>query len=182
MSRDPVDRWLDAMEFEMFRLSPKYDVFSTEFLESRIKQLESMPVTKGANIDLQEKIHQLKCLKQDLRSLRAQFVLAGKLQQLKDQAREGIYRPHELYEVWNAIDTSNAKGRMEQRERQRQHLASLRQLWPNADDAKKRQMLKLFAIYSRRRLMIGTQNILYAVPFTVARWGVRFIKGRSRFF
>ena len=170
------------MQFEMFRLSPKYDYFSSEFLESRIKQLESTPVTKGAKIDLQEKIHQLTCLRQDLRSFRALVVLTGKLQQLKDQAREGIYRPHELHEVWTAIDTSNAKKRMEQRERQRQHFASLRRLWQNADDAKKRQMLKMSAIYSRRRLMIETRNILYAVPYTVARWVTRFIKRRSRFF
>lgn len=180
MSRDPIDKWLDAMQFEIFRLSPQHYAFRTELLESRIKQLESMPVTKEARTDLQQKLHQLKCLKQDLRFYRALEVSYEKMKQLKDQTRAGFLdRGQEACEVFNEIDTSIEKIKMEQRERQRQYLASLRQLWPNADNAKKRQMLKLFAIYSRRRLLIGTENILYAVPFALARWTVRNFKGRS---
>ena len=172
MSKDPIDKWLDAMQFEIFRLSP-----NTELLESRIKQLGSMPVTKGSRNNLKEKLHQLECLKQDLQSLRMLEVSTRKLQQVKAQALGGRSLDRgqmvKVREEFDEVTNTFEKTKIEQRERQRQHLASLRQLWPKADYARKRRMVGLFATYAGRRLMIGTANSLLVVPLMIARRAFR---------
>ena len=180
MSRDSIDKWLDAIQFEIFRLSPRHHPLSPELLESRIKQLESMPVTEGAGNDLHEKFHQLKCLQEDLQSLRAMRSWLQKVAHLKDRVQEKglVDCRNEVVEAFDELDILSEKKKIEQRERQRQHLASLRQLWPNADGARKRRMVELLATYARRRLMTGTVNSLRAVPFKIARWAARGIKGR----
>ena len=182
MSRNPADKWLEAIKFELFRLSPEHNKFSTGYLEWRIKQLESMPVTEGARIDLQDKIHQLECLKQDLGVFRAEMAWTRKMCRVSEKARDKgrPARGYEIFESFNELDTSFEKVKMEQRERQRQHLASFRQIWPNADAANKAQMVKWLAIYSRRRLRIGTGNSLWIVPNTIFRWWTRGAKGLPR--
>ena len=183
MSKDPIDKWLDAMAFEIFRLSSKHQPGSTELLESRIKQLETMPVTKGTRNNLKEKLHQLECLKKDLQSLRVLYIFYEKHLQVRAQAREkgSVDRGDtvKMTEVFDKYNDILEKGKTEQRERQWQHLASLRQLWPKADYARKRRMVGLFATYARRRLMIGTENSLLAVPLTIARWMSRAVKKKG---
>ena len=179
MPKDSSDKWLDAMEFEIFRLKTTH-YMSTEILESRIKQLESMPVTKGTRNNFKEKNHQLVCLQQDLQSLRVLESSSRKMQQVREQMREkGFHDPglkvHEIHSKWDILFE---KTKIEQRERQWQHLASLRQLWPKADDARKRRMVGLFAKYAGMRLWDGTTNSLLAIPLKVARWLARGHKRR----
>ena len=178
MSKNPIDKWLDAMEFEMFRLKSTYEM-STEILESRIKQLESMPVTKGTRNNFKEKNHQLVCLKQDLQSLRVLESSYRKIKQAREQMREkGFHDPGlKVHEIHSKYDTIFEKMKIEQRERQWQHLASLRQLWPKADDARKRRMVGLFAKYAGMRLGTGITNSLLVIPQKMARW---FAKGYKR--
>ena len=183
MSKDPIDKWLDAMEFEIFRLSSKHQPGSTELLESRIKQLGTMPVTKETRINLKQKLYQLECLKQDLQSLRVLHISIQKLQQAIAQAREkrSLDRGQEVKvrEAFEKGINTFEKSKVEERERQRQHLASLRQLWPKADYARKRRMVGLFATYARRRLMIGTVNSLLVVPIGAVRWLSRMYRRNS---
>ena len=171
MSRDSIDKWLEAMEFEIFRLSPEHGLLSTELLELRIKQLESMPVTEVASNDLLERIHQLECLKQDLQSLRTLGAWHRKAKQLQDENRGINYGPKGI-KLFEEFDTLFEKIRIKQREQQ-WHLASLSQLWPHADHARKRQMVKLFVTYNDRRLRVGAVNSLLTVPLRIARWAVR---------
>ena len=164
------------MEFENFRLLPEHGPLSTELLELRIKQLESMPVTEGARYDLQEKIHQLECLKQDLQSLRVLGAWHRKARQLRDENGRFDYGP-KAFELFDEFDTLFERTKIKQRERQ-WHFASLTQLWPHADHARKRQMVKLFVTYVDRRLRVGAVNSLLTVPLRIARWAVRRNKGR----
>ena len=183
MTRNPADKWLEAIKFELFRLSPKHDRFSTGRLESAIKYLESTPVTtKGARIDLHEQIHQLDCLRHDLGVFRAQLDWTRKGKRIQDRARDRgrPMRGPEFRDAFNGLDASFEKIKMEQRERQWRHFASFGQVWPSAGAANKAQMVKWLAIYSRRRLRIGTANSLRAVPTMILRWWTRGMKGLPR--
>ena len=176
MSKDPIDKWLDAMQFEIFRLKSTNNPLSTEVLESRIKQLESMPVTKGTRQNLKEKFHQLESLKCDLQSLRVLESSCRKMQQLKDSYNKGMLDVKEMAEVLHKLDTSFEKTKIEERERRRQHLASLMQLWPKADVARKRRMVGLFATYAGMSLRIEISNSVVGIPQKIARWAVRGYK------
>ena len=179
MSKDPIDKWLDAMQFEMFRHKYTNNPLSTEMLESRIKQLESMPVTKGARKNLKEKFDQLECLKRDLQSLRLLASSYRKLQQWRDQHAWGMLDMEVVAEVHRKVDTWFVKTKIEERERQRQHFASLRQLWPKADVARKRRMVGFFATYAGIRLRTGITNSLLAIPQRFVGWLARGYKRRT---
>ena len=170
MSKDPIEKWLDAMQFEVFRLK-SFTPFSTEVLESRIKQLEPMPVTEGARINLNAKLRELKCLKQDLQSIRVLERSVRKMRQATDRVLEKTMFnvKDQCIEARAKFDATHVKTKIERMERQRQHLASLRQLWPKADYASKRRMVGLFARYGRSRLIAGIRISLLAFPFKIVK-------------
>ena len=170
MSNDPIEKWLHAMNFEIFRLTSTLSPLSIEEIESRIKDLESMPVTKGTRNSFKENIDQLECLKHDLQSLRELGFCYQRIHQVREQIREkGTFDFKELENLHARFDTAVEKKMIEQGERQRQHLASLKQLWPKADYARKREMMGTFATYGRWRLKIRTSNYLLAIPRRIVK-------------
>lgn len=180
MTKDPLDKWLDALQFENYRLQFKPNQTHAEILKAQIRELESQPVADIAGNDLVATLHHLEQLKQDLTSVQQLIELAKQLRNLREQMREKgflSYSPSDADEVLNGFHAWFEKTKIEQRERQWRNLASLRQFWPEADGPRRRRMVELFATYSRRRLMWGTLNLKIGTPLRIGRWASRMYKG-----
>lgn len=179
MSRDPIDKWLDALVFENYRLQFKPNHIHAEILQSQIRELESQPVARIDGNHLEETLNRLECLKQDLASVHQMIDLAVQLRHIRDQIREKgvlLYSPADADEVLDAFYTWFEKTKIEHRARQWQNIASLKHFWPKADVARRRRIVELFATYSRRRLMWGTLNLRIATPLRIGRWASRMYK------
>lgn len=179
MSRDPIDKWLDALQFENYRLQFKPNQIHAEILQSQIRELESQPVAGIAGNLLEETFHRLECLKQDLASVQQMIDLAIQLRHLRDEIREKgflLYSPTDADEVLDGFHAWFEKTKIEQRERQWRNLASFQYYWPKADGVKRRRMVELFVTYSRRRLLWGTMNLKIVTPLKIGRWASRMYK------
>ncbi|CAD6591108.1 MAG: hypothetical protein ASARMPREDX12_004923 [Alectoria sarmentosa] len=173
MTKDPLDKWLDALHFENYRLQFKPNQTHAAILKAQIRELESQPVADIAGNDLVATLHHLKQLKKDLASVQQLIDLAKQLRKLREQMREKgflLYSQSDADEVLNGFHAWFEKTKIEQRERQWRNLASLRQFWPEADGPRRRRMVELFATYSRRRLMWGTLNLKIGAPLRIGRW------------
>lgn len=180
MTKDPLDKWLDALYFENYRLQFKPNQTHAAILKAQIRELESQPVADIAGNDLVATLHHLEQLKQDLASVQQLIELAKQLRKLREQMREKgflLYSQSDADEVLNGFHAWFEKTKIEQRERQWRNLASLRQFWPEADGPRRRRMVELFATYSRRRLMWGTLNLRIGAPLRIGRWVSRMYKG-----
>lgn len=182
MSRDPIDKWLDALQFENYRLSFKPHLIHAEILESQIREMESLPLDKIAGDDLDAALKRLESLKQDLASTQQLLGLAAQLRNVRDQISEkGIfnYNPEDANEILNDFHAWFEKSKIEQRERQWRNLASLKHFWPQADGARRRRMVELFATYARRRLTWGIGNFKMTIPLRIGRWAGRmYMRGK----
>ena len=176
MSIDPIDKWLDALHFENQRLSFRPNPMYVEILEEQIRKLESTPLDVAAGYELDEILQNLQSLKQDLASVKQLLSFAERLQNLRTQMRESgplQYSPDEAEEVMNGFNAYFQKAKIDQRNRQRQHLASLWQFGPQADAVRRRRIVQLFKTYAKRRLMWGGMNLLLTGPL---RLGLGVIK------
>ena len=179
MLKDPVDKWLDALRFEVYRLQFTPNPTHAKILQSQIQELESQPVTEIADNDFGTMFQNLETLKQDVASIEQLIHLAEQLRNLRDQMREKGFLAYSLDdadEVFNGFHAWFEKAKIEQRERQWRNLAYLRHFWPNADGPRRRQMADLFATYSRRRLKWGFMNLRIGTPLKIGRWAIRIIK------
>lgn len=179
MSRDPVDKWLDALWFEIYRLQFTPNQTHANILQSQIQELESQPVAEIAGNDFDTMLQNLETLKQDVASIEQLIHLAEQLRNLRDQMREKgflAYSPNDADDVFNGFHAWFEKTKIEQRERQWRNIAHLRHFWPKADGPRRRQMVELFAKYSRRRLKWGLMNLQIGTPLKIGRWAIRVYK------
>lgn len=179
MSEDHVDKWLDALRFEIYRLQFTPNRTHAKILQSQIQELESQPVAEVGGKDLNTTIHNLAALKQDLASVQQLIDLAIQLRNLRDQMREKgflSYSPTDADEIFNGFHAWFEKAKIEQRERQWRNLAHLRHFWPKVDGPRRRQMVDLFATYSRQRLKWGIMNIQIGTPLKIGRWAIKIYK------
>ena len=179
MPNDAIDKWLEALQFETYRLGFKPNQIHAEILQSQIQILESQPVVEIAGNDLDAKLHQLETLKQDLASVQQLIDLAMQLRNLRDQMRENgflVYNPDDANQVLDGFHAWFEKKKTEQREMQWRNLAFFRHFWPKADLARRRRMLELLAMYGRRRLIWGTLNFRIGTPLKIGRWASRMYK------
>ncbi len=179
MSRDPIDKWLDALQFENYRLQFKPNQIHAEILQTQIQQLESQPVAAIASNNLDETLHNLESLKQDLASVQHLIGLAVQLRSLRDQMREKgflLFSPDDADEVLDGFHAYFEKMKVEQRERQWRNLASLKHFWPKADGPRRRRIVELFATYSRRRFVWGFTNLQIGTPLRIGRWASKMYK------
>ncbi len=176
MSRDPIDKWLDALEFENYRLSFWPSPNHADMLESQILELESQPIADMSGDDLDTMLQRLENLKQDLASARQLIDCALQVRNLREQMRQkGILQinPDEADEALDGFHSFFEKSKIQQRERQWRNLTSLKQFWPHADGTRRRRMANLFATYTRRRLLWGTGNLAFSLPLKIRLWATR---------
>ena len=182
-----IDQWLDELQFENYRLSFLPPDFSS--LGLQIQKYQSQPVSAvGGNLHIA--LNRLETLKRD----------HAFLQQVEDYVSQGkrlvpyftmIFnkdpshwqqnpilraRIDENLEIFDGIVTWFDKSKIAQRERQWRHLRSLKQYWPQADEARKRRIAGLFKTYFGRRLAWGILHSALARPTKVGRWAMRHVK------
>ena len=176
MSSNAIDKWLDDLEFENYRLSFTPTRLHAQILESRIRLIESLPVTEQVDHDLVRIVKNLETLKRDLASVQELIGLTLQLRDLRDQMlQKGFlqFAPEDGVETFDGFHTWYERKKLEQRRRQRLNFAFLRHFYPMADKARKRRMVDLFATYSRRRFMWGTWNLRFGTPARIGRWASR---------
>lgn len=179
MSKDPIDKWLDALQFENYRLQFTPNHIHVKVLQSQIQQLESQPVDEIDGNDLEATLQRLGTLKQDLASVQQLMDLATELRKLRDEMREkGLFLspPVETDDVLDAMHAFLEVKKYEQRARQWRNLDSLRHLWPKADGPRRRRIAELLTTYSRRRFTWGMLNLKLGTPLRIARWAIRMYK------
>lgn len=179
MSRDPLDKWLDALRFEIYRLQFMPNPMHAKILESKIQEFESQPVVEIAGNDFNTALQKLETLKQDFASIQQLIHLAIELRNLRDQMREKgflMFSPNDADEVLNGFHAWFEKTKMEQRKRQWRNFAHLRHFWPKADGPTRRQMVELFATYGRRRFKWGLMNLQIGAPLKIGRWASRMYR------
>lgn len=173
MSKEPIDHWLDDVQFENFRLSFKPTALHLELLRAEIQRMESMTVTEEGSGDLQRTVSRLDCLKQDLISLQNYGGLVARLVEIRDRMREqgvAAFRPEEANEIYDDCHSWIQVVKHQQRSRQHANLAYMRRFWPIADQARRRQMVRLFATYGKNRLLWGAFYFGFSAPIKLARW------------
>ena len=178
MSRDPIDKWLDALLFENHRLQFTPSPIHSEILQSQIRELESQPVAGFNANHVGDILRRLECLKQDLASIQQMIVLATQLRHLRDQIRENgylLYSPTGIDRTLDAFHNWFEKTKIEHRKRQRKNFAALKHFWPTADVARRRRIVELFATYGRRRLVWGMFNLQTSTPLRIGRWAIRML-------
>ena len=94
MSSNAIDKWLDDLEFENYRLSFTPTHLHAQILESRIRLIESLPITEQVDHDLPRIIDNLETLKRDLASVQELISLALKIQQLRDRMLQKGFRQY----------------------------------------------------------------------------------------
>ena len=179
MSKDTIDKWLDALQFENYRLQFKPNQIHAEILQSQIRELESRPVAAVTGNNLDQTLRNLESLKQDLASVQNLIGLAIQLRNFRDRMREEgflLFSPGDADEVLDGFHAFFEKTKVEQRQRQWQNLASLRQFWPEADGPRRRRIVELFMMYTRRRFMWGLMNLQIGTPLRIGRWASRMYK------
>ena len=179
MSKDPIDKWLNALQFENYRLQFTPNPIHAKVLQSQIQELESQPVAQIDGNNLQATIQRLENLKQDLASVQQLINLATELRKLRDQMREKgflLSNPEDTDEVLDGFHVWFEKKKIEQREEQWRNIASFKQFWPKADGPRRRRMVELFATYGRRRLKWGMLNLKIGTPLRIGRWASRISK------
>lgn len=179
MSKEPIDHWLDDVEFEDFRLSFKPTALHLELLRAQIQRMESMPVTEEASGDLERTISRLDCLKQDLKTFQDLSGVFSRLEKMRDLLREkGVvaFRPEEALEIYDDWLSWLQEVKHQQRSRQHVNLGYFRHFWPMADQARRRRMVGLFAAYGKKRFMWGALNFRLSAPLKTARWLSRICK------
>lgn len=179
MSENVIDEWLKSLKFENYRLeyTPKYT--RAKVLEATIRNIESQPIDGAFAKDFGGTLLQLEILKKDLASMHEMNDLVERLHILRDRLREQdflSFHPESAAQVMEGLQAWFEKKKIEQRKRQRLNVASLGRLWPNADQARKRQMVKLFVTYGRRRFAWGTLNILLSSMLRLGLWTNRRMK------
>ena len=178
-----MDKWLRAMDLEILRLSFVPTPEHTYALEREVEAMKSMPVTDDSAYSLADRIHALECLQQDLPALQEVRICSIQLENMLDQIRgKGIlhYNPEEVYGNIEKLHAFYEKRKLEQRERQWRHLASLRPLWPNADHTDRRRMMDLLKSYGQRRLRWGTKNFQVSTTFRIWRLAIGVHRRRFR--
>ena len=186
MPTEPIDKWLEALEFENHRLSFKPNVIQAEILASQIRELESQPVDTMADGDLEARLERLDALKQHLASIRQVVGFARPLypiaHQLLELARDrgpANWNPvKEAVEAFDRIIAWHEKTRIEQKEKFARNLVSLRYFWPQADTPRKSRMRDLFITYTWRRFSWGALNLTMTTLSKNARWASRKMQSR----
>ena len=179
MSKDPIDQWLDDVEFEIYRLSFRPSPFHLKVLEAYIQHMESMPVNEEISVNLEATILRLNCLKQDLISLQRLNGYFEHVEKMRQQALEqglGQWRPYDFEEVCHDFVSRLQVTKHEQRSRQYVHLANLRRFWPEADQARRKRTLGLLKPYIRQRFQWGVFNLQMSTTLKIARWTGRMLK------
>ncbi|KAL9126911.1 MAG: hypothetical protein Q9175_007837 [Cornicularia normoerica] len=142
MSKDAIDKWLDALRFDIYRLGVKPDQLHADTLAVEIDRLERLPVTAMGN-DLHARLDDLESAKQDLASIQHLIGLTIHLRNLRDQMRENGFLKYSIADADQVLDGLHAwleKTKREQRERQWRNLTFFRRFWPEADGSTRRQM------------------------------------------
>ena len=180
MSQDPVDAWLESLEFEIFRLrfSPGSKLRNNAWmLRWHIAKIGSLQVSAITGMNLQSLIHSVDVFQQDLASLEELIRLHAQLEdQVKEFRRLGFPTTAAGPELLKNLDETRAwfeKTKISQRQRQERHLASLRLFWPNANGSLRMRMLGLFATYGRRRFAWGAKNLQISGAMRLTSWMIR---------
>lgn len=178
MSKEPIDHWLDDVEFEDFRLSFRPTALHLELLRAQIQRMESMPVTEEASGDLERTISRLDRLKQDLKFFEDLYGIMSRLKKLRDQVPKGVVasRPEEASEIFDDFHSWLQEVKHKQRFRKHVTLGYFRHFWPMADQARRRRMIGLFATYGKKRLMWGARIFAVSTPLKVVRLVCRIYK------
>lgn len=180
MPVQPIDRWLEALKFENYRLGFMPKLSDAKVLQTEIRELESQPVAEIAgNDDFDARYFSLIVMKQDLASIQQMGELAIRLLNLREQMREKGFLVSSLDEADEIFDGFHAwveKSKLEQRKRQWQHLRFVRLFWPKADMARRRRIAEMLAVYGRRRFRWGTLHLAIGPPARVGRWASRMLK------
>lgn len=182
MSKENIDEWLDDVEFENFRLSLKPTAFHLSLLQREVQRMESMPVTgEEVSGNLERTISRLDCLKQDLKSFQILSEVFSRLKNLRDRVADtgfSSFRPEEALEIYDDLHSWLQEAKYEQRLRQHVNLGYFRHFWPMADQARRREMVGLFATYGKERFTWGSLNFRLSAPLKVVRWLGRIYKKR----
>ena len=180
MSLDPVGKWLESLEFEIYRLrfSPGSKLRNNAWtLRWHIAKLGSLQVDALTGTNLESLVHSVDAFQQDLASLEELMRLHAQLDDnLKEFKRLGFPMTAAGPELLKTLDDTRAwfeKTKISQRQRQERHLASLRSFWPNANGSLRMRMLGLFATYGRRRFAWGAKNFQVSRAVMLTSWLVR---------
>ena len=179
MSSNTVDKWLDALRFENYRLQFRPHPIDAEEIRSQIQALEARPVATIAHGDFDTLLHKLDSLKEDLASVEQTIELLSQIRELRGQIREKGFLEYDVDQAGEVIDNlhfRSEKNKMDQRQRQWRHLASLRRVWPEADAARRKGIVQLLGTYSKRRFVCGATNLRIGTVTRIGRWASRMCK------
>ena len=180
MSQEPVDAWLESLEFEIYRLrfGPGSKLRNNAWMLRRhIAKIGSLQVADLTGMNLESLIHSADVFQQDLASLEELIRLHAQLEDsMKELRRLGFPMTAPGPELLKNLDDTRAwfeKTKISQRQRQERHLASLRLYWPNANGSLRMRMLGLFATYGKRRFAWGAKNLQVSGVMRLTSWLVR---------
>ena len=180
MSQDPIDKWLESLEFEIYRLrfKPGSKLRNNAWmLRWHIAKIGSLQVAALTGTNLESLIHSVDAFQQDLASLEELMRLHAQLEDnMKEFRRLGFPMTAAGPELLKSLDDTRAwfeKTKNDQRQRQQRHFASLRLFWPNANGPLRMRMLGLFATYGRRRFAWGAKNFQVSRAVRLTTWLVK---------
>lgn len=179
MSSNTVDKWLDELRFENYRLQFRPHPIDAEEIRSQIQALEARPVATIAHGDFDTLLHKLDSLKEDLVSVEQTIELLSQIREFRGQIREKGFLAYDVDQAGEVIDNlhfRSEKNKMDQRQRQWRHLASLRRVWPEADAARRKGIVQLLGTYSKRRFLCGATNLRIGTVTRIGRWASRMCK------
>ena len=179
MPHDPIDKWLESLEFDIYRLRfmPGSQLRKNAWtLRWHIAKIGSLQVAALPGMNLESLIRSVDAFQQDLDSLEELIRLYAQSEEnIKEFKRLGF--PMTAGPVWlKNLDDTRAwfeKTKVRQRQRQWQHLASLRLFWPNANGPLRMRMLGLFATYGRRRFAWGAKSLPVIGALRLTTWLVK---------
>lgn len=180
MSQDSIDKWLQSLEFEIYRLrfKPGSKLRNNAWmLRWHIAMIGSVQVAALTGTNLESLIRRVDAFEHDLASLEELMRLHAQLEDnMKEFRRLGFPMTAAAPELLKNLDDTRAwfeKTKISQRQRQERHLASLRLFWPNANGPLRMRMLGLFARYGSRRFAWGAKNLQISGAVRLTSWLVK---------
>ena len=180
MSQDAFERWIESLEFEIYRLrfKPGSKLRNNAWmLRWHIAKIGSLQVSALSGKNLGSLIQSVDAFQQDLDSLEELMRLHAQLEEnMKEFRRLGFPMTAAGPDLLKSLDDTRAwfeKTKISQRLRQRRHLALMRFYWPNANGPLKMRMLGLFATYGRRRFAWGAKNLQVSGAVRLTAWLVK---------
>ena len=177
MSKQALDFWMEALRCENELFLTRFDDDRVEVLRKQIKYLEVQPMVNLDQDSVSIQLERLKGLQKDLMFIRHGITLQLQLEKLaKDVQWVPSDSPTPIDERIRHLASWTRSREYEQTKRHQRRMDSLRQLWPQADQPRRAQIMRLLGTCSLLRFSRHTSYRAYNGVLQMAMGLLRILR------